>query len=326
MAGAVGGTWRGVGQRLSSQGARLAEGSVARVVKDEQGKWKTPSVVSFTEDGMAVGYGAVANLTTNPGNTVYTIKRLIGQPWSAPCVQRDVKALRYTVKNQQDGQTTDAPFVHVDYQGKQCEFSYEQIAGFIIDHLITMAEKQLNGEAASVIVTVPAHFNNDQREATKAADRLGTRADVTTLLNEPTAAAIAMGYIDTAAVDEGQLAGSRNIVVVDFGGGTCDVTVIAIRKSETLSQPFVSALATGGDPHLGGEDVDARVADKVRDKLLAARKGKALSVKLDARVRKACVEAKITLSTATRSELSIMSGLGEHDEFEMEIRRQDLDQ
>ncbi|KAK1859180.1 hypothetical protein I4F81_001777 [Pyropia yezoensis] len=274
----------------------LAKGSVARVVKDEQ------------------------------GNTVYTIKRLIGQPWSAPCVQRDVKTLRYTVKNLQDGKTTDAPFVHVDYQGKQCEFSSEQISGFIIDHLITMAEKQLNGEATSVIVTVPAHFNNDQREATKAAVRLGTRAHLITLLNEPTAAAIAMGYIDTAAVDEGQLAGSRHIVVVDFGGGTFDVTVIKIGKSETMSQPFVSVLATGGDPHLGGEDVDARIADKVRDKLLAARKGKALSVKLDARLRKACVEAKITLSTATRSDLSIPSGLGEDDEFEMEIRRPDLDQ
>ena len=305
----------------------LATGNVARVVKDEQGKSTTPSVVSFTEDGMTVGYGAIANLTTNPGNTVYTIKRLIGQPWSAPCVQRDVKTLRYTVKNLQDGKTTDAPFVHVDYQGKQCEFSCEQISGFIIDHLITMAEKQLNGEATSVIVTVPAHFNNDQREATKAAVRLGTRAQLITLLNEPTAAAIAMGYIDTAAVDEGQLAGSRHIVVVDFGGGTFDVTVIKIGKSETMSQPFVSVLATGGDPHLGGEDVDARIADKVRDKLLAARKGKALSVKLDARLRKACVEAKITLSTATRSELSIPSGLGEDDdEFEMEIHRQDLDQ
>ncbi|KAI0460975.1 hypothetical protein LJB42_001304 [Komagataella kurtzmanii] len=209
------------------------------ILANDQGNRITPSYVSFTEDERLVGDAAKNLAASNPKNTIFDIKRLIGMKYDAPEVQRDLKRLPYTVKSK-NGQ----PVVSVEYKGEEKSFTPEEISAMVLGKMKLIAEDYLGKKVTHAVVTVPAYFNDAQRQATKDA---GLIAGLTVLriVNEPTAAALAYGLDKTGE--------ERQIIVYDLGGGTFDVSLLSIEGGA------FEVLATAGDTHLGGEDFDYRV-------------------------------------------------------------------
>ncbi len=258
------------------------------IVPNEMGNRITPSVVSFLGEERLVGDGAKNQLATNPRNTVYTIKRLIGRKYSDRTVQQDRKLLSYTVVGDRDGN----PRVQVEYKGETKTYSPEEISAMILQKMKEVAETFLGTKVRNAVVTVPAYFNEGQRQSTKDA---GTIAglNVARIISEPTAAAIAYGLNQQ---------GEKNILVFDLGGGTFDVSLL------TLDDGFFEVVATNGDTHLGGEDFDNRVMKHFVDLLL---KKRGVDVSKDeralARLRKACEAAKRQLSSKTEALVEVDS-------------------
>jgi len=209
------------------------------VIANEQGNRITPSVVSFTETERLVGDAAKNMASMNPTNTVYDAKRLIGRRFDEPEVQRDLKLLPYTIVNK-----NGKPTIQVEVKGQQKLFTPEEISAMVLQKMKNIAETYLGQKITRAVVTVPAYFNDAQRQATKDA---GTIAGLTVerIINEPTAAAIAYG-LDKNKID-------TNVLVFDLGGGTFDVSLL------NLDDGLFEVLATSGDTHLGGEDFDHRV-------------------------------------------------------------------
>jgi len=210
------------------------------IIANDQGNRITPSYVAFLENGeRVVGDGAKNQATINPENTVFDVKRLIGRKYSDPSVQADKKLVPYEIVSQQD-----KPMVQITIGGKKSNYAPEEISAMILAKMKSTAETFLGKEINHAVVTVPAYFNDAQRQATKDA---GTIAGlkVERIINEPTAAAIAYGMDKTG--------GEANILVFDLGGGTFDVTLL------TIDSGVFEVLATNGDTHLGGEDFDQRV-------------------------------------------------------------------
>jgi len=206
------------------------------IITNEHGNRTIPSYVSFTDEERYIGEDAKNMASQNPTNTVYDAKRLIGRKYNDNTVQSDIN--QFTFKVESDDQ--DRPIICVDYLEQQHRFYPEQISAMILEKIKTIASKYLGSEVKNAVVTVPAYFNDAQRQATKDAGKLAG-LNIIRIINEPTAAAIAYGLNET---------GEKNILVYDLGGGTLDVTVL------TLDNGVFEVKSTSGDTHLGGEDFD----------------------------------------------------------------------
>ena len=209
---------------------------------NENGNRITPSYVSFQGSERCVGDTAKKNCGQNPKNTVYDVKRLMGNNFSDKSVQSDLKHLSYIVV----GDENDKPMIEVEFMNEKKRFHPEQISSMILEKLKNIASTHLGYEVKKAVVTVPAYFNDAQRQATKTAGEIAG-LDVIRIINEPTAAAIAYG-LNT----KGQ---ERNVLVYDFGGGTLDVTVLV------MDNGIFQVKSTSGDVHLGGEDLDNKLKD-----------------------------------------------------------------
>lgn len=210
------------------------------IIANDQGNRITPSYVAFTAEERLIGDAAKNQLSLNPTNTVFDVKRLIGRRFDEPTVQKDMKLLPYKIVDK-----GSKPYIQVEINGEQKTFAPEEISAMVLGKMKRTAEDYLGKDVQSAVVTVPAYFNDAQRQATKDA---GTIAglNVLRIINEPTAAAIAYGL---------DKKGERNILVFDLGGGTFDVTLL------TIDEGVFEVLSTNGDTHLGGEDFDHRVMD-----------------------------------------------------------------
>ncbi|GJM96368.1 hypothetical protein PR202_ga13195 [Eleusine coracana subsp. coracana] len=252
------------------------------IIANDQGNRITPSWVAFTDDERLVGEAAKNQAAVNPHRTIFDIKRLIGRRFDDEEVQREVKHLPYKVVNK-----GGKPYVEVPMKGglETRTFSPEEISAMILGKMRDTAESFLGRRVAGAVVTVPAYFNDAQRQATKDA---GTIAGlhVPRIINEPTAAAIAYG------LDRKSYGDMRNVLVYDLGGGTFDVSVLS------LDRGVFEVLATSGDTHLGGEDFDRRVMDHFV-RLVKRRHGKdiASDARAMGKLRRECERAKRALSS-----------------------------
>lgn len=211
------------------------------IIPNDQGNRITPSVVAFTESGeRLIGDAAKNQLTSNPEHTIFDVKRLIGREFDDPTVQQDIKYLPYKVINK-----NNKPHIQVKVSGKDKVFAPEEISAMVLGKMKEIAEAYLNKNVTHAVVTVPAYFNDAQRQATKDAGAIAG-LNVMRIINEPTAAAIAFGVNKKSS-------GEKNVVVYDLGGGTFDVSVL------TIDQGVFEVAATNGDTHLGGEDFDQKV-------------------------------------------------------------------
>ncbi|CBH17750.1 glucose-regulated protein 78, putative [Trypanosoma equiperdum] len=271
------------------------------IIPNEMGNRITPSVVAFTDTERLIGDGAKNQLPQNPHNTIYTIKRLIGRKYTDAAVQADKKLLSYEVIADRDGK----PKVQVMVGGKKKQFTPEEISAMVLQKMKEIAETYLGEKVKNAVVTVPAYFNDAQRQSTKDA---GTIAglNVVRIINEPTAAAIAYGL---------NKAGEKNILVFDLGGGTFDVSLL------TIDEGFFEVVATNGDTHLGGEDFDNNMMRHFVDML---KKKKNVDISKDqkalARLRKACEAAKRQLSSHPEARVEVDS-LTEGFDFSEKITR-----
>jgi heat shock protein 5 len=213
------------------------------IIANDQGNRITPSWVAFTDDERLVGDAAKNQGALNPENTVFDVKRLIGRKYTDPTVQHDKKLLPYEIVNK-DGK----PYVQVIFKGEKKTYSPEEVSAMILNKMKEVAEAFLGREIKNAVVTVPAYFNDAQRQATKDAGTI-SGLNVLRIINEPTAAAIAYGLDNKG--------GEKNILVFDLGGGTFDVSLL------TIDNGVFEVIATNGDTHLGGEDFDRRVIDYV---------------------------------------------------------------
>ncbi len=259
------------------------------ICPNEQGNRITPSYVAWTSDGTRlVGDSAKNQAASNPINTVFDVKRLIGRKYSDPSVQKDSKLLPYTLAMA----TGDKPVVEVDVGSDRKKFTPEEISATVLRKMKETAEMFLGESVTSAVVTVPAYFNDAQRQATKDAGAIAG-LQVERVLNEPTAAAIAYG-LDRAGKQE------ENILVFDLGGGTFDVTLL------TIDNGIFEVKATAGDTHLGGEDFDQRLMDHT---ILTFKKKHGMDLTKDskaiAKIKKAAEGAKRTLSTMTSATMEV---------------------
>jgi len=211
------------------------------IIANDQGNRITPSYVAFTDSERLIGDAAKNQATVNPKRTIYDVKRLIGRKFTDKEVQRDAKLVSYNIVDRQG-----KPYVQVDVNGESKVFSPEEISAMILTKMKDTAEAFLGKTVKHAVVTVPAYFNDAQRQATKDAGKIAG-LDVLRIINEPTAAAIAYGL--------DKKGGEKNILVFDLGGGTFDVSIL------TIDNGVFEVVSTNGDTHLGGEDFDQRVME-----------------------------------------------------------------
>jgi L1 cell adhesion molecule like protein len=216
------------------------------IIANDQGERTTPSYVSFTDNERLIGIGAKNISSSNSSNTLYDIKRLIGREFNDPKVQDDMKHFSFQVID-----SNNKPKLRVEYKGEPKDFTPEEISAMVLSKMKETAESYLGKPVKNAVITVPAYFNDSQRQATKDAGAIAG-LNVLRIINEPTAAAIAYGL---DKINDEQ----RNILVFDFGGGTHDVSLL------TLEDGVFEVRATSGDTHLGGEDIDNRIVDYVVD-------------------------------------------------------------
>ncbi|XP_046996286.1 endoplasmic reticulum chaperone BiP-like [Schistocerca americana] len=259
------------------------------IIANDQGNRITPSYVAFTPDGeRLIGDAAKNQLTTNPENTVFDAKRLIGRDWSDPAVQHDIKFFPFRVKEK-----NSKPYIQVATSQGEKEFAPEEISAMVLGKMKETAEAYLGKKVTHAVVTVPAYFNDAQRQATKDAGTIAGLV-VMRIINEPTAAAIAYG------LDKKE--GEKNVLVFDLGGGTFDVSLL------TIDNGVFEVVATNGDTHLGGEDFDQRVMDHFI-KLYKKKKGK--DIRKDNRavqkLRREVEKAKRALSSSHQVRIEIES-------------------
>ena len=272
------------------------------IIANDQGNRTTPSYVSFQGDERLIGEAAKSAVSSNPSNTVFDAKRLIGQKFNDTKTQSDIKHFSYTVIDKEN-----KPFIKVEFKGETKVFAPEEISAMVLTKMKEIAESFLGETVTDAVVTVPAYFNDSQRQATKDA---GTIAglNVLRIINEPTAAAIAYG-LDKKSDKE------RNILIFDCGGGTFDVSILSIDDS------IFEVKATAGDTHLGGEDFDTLMVEyfmaefKKKNKKDMSENKRAVR-----RLRTACESAKRTLSSSTIANIEI-DGLFEGIDFASTMTR-----
>ena len=253
----------------------------------------TPSYVAFTDSERLIGDAAKNQTAMNPINTVFDAKRLIGRKFSDPQVQADIKDWPFKVKSGD----AEKPMISVEFHGEQKDFSAEEISSMILVKMKEVAEAYLGKDVKNAVVTVPAYFNDSQRQATKDAAVIAG-INCMRIINEPTAAAIAYG-LDKKAENGGA---ERNVLIFDLGGGTFDVSLL------TIEEGIFEVKATAGDTHLGGEDFDQRLMNHFVQEFKRKNKkditGNARALR---RLRTACERAKRTLSSTAQTSIEIDS-------------------
>jgi L1 cell adhesion molecule like protein len=215
------------------------------IIANDQGTRTTPSYVSFTDNERLIGDAAKNDAARNPSNTVFDAKRLIGRKFDDPSVQADMKHWAFEVLSGPGNK----PLIRVNFKGETKTFSPEEISAMVLTKMKETAETYVGKSIEKAVVTVPAYFNDSQRQATKDAGTI-SGLEVMRIINEPTAAAVAYGM----GVKE-QAKGERNVLIFDLGGGTFDVSLL------TIEEGIFEVKATAGDTHLGGEDFDNRMVD-----------------------------------------------------------------
>eukprot|EP01087_Luapelamoeba_hula_P019584 TRINITY_DN64_c0_g1_i1.p1 TRINITY_DN64_c0_g1~~TRINITY_DN64_c0_g1_i1.p1 ORF type:complete len:688 (-),score=160.42 TRINITY_DN64_c0_g1_i1:134-2197(-) len=274
------------------------------IIPNDQGNRVTPSYVAFTDTERLIGDAAKNQVAMNPENTVFDAKRLIGRNFSDPVVQADRKHWPFQVIPKQG----DKPYIAVSYKGETKEFSPEEISSMVLVKMREIAEAYLGTSVPSAVVTVPAYFNDSQRQATKDAGVIAG-LNVKRIINEPTAAAIAYGL-------DKKTKGEMNVLIYDLGGGTFDVSLL------TIDDGIFEVKATAGNTHLGGEDFDNRLVQHFADEFKRKNGGKDLTGNARAlrRLRTACERAKRTLSSSAQASIEIDS-LFEGQDFYTSITR-----
>jgi molecular chaperone DnaK len=266
----------------------VMEGDKVKVIENSEGDRTTPSVVAFTDDDqVVVGQSAKRQAITNPANTLYAVKRLIGRKFSEDVVQRDVKLVPYKIVAAKNGDAW------VEAHGKQ--MAPPEISARVLQKMKKTAEDYLGEEVKEAVITVPAYFNDSQRQATKDAGRIAG-LEVKRIINEPTAAALAFGM--------DKKPGNTKIAVYDLGGGTFDISIIEIAEVDGEHQ--FEVLSTNGDTFLGGEDFDKRVIDYLADEF---KKDQGIDLRGDPlamqRLKDAAEKAKIELSSSQQTEVNL---------------------
>ncbi|MFC0119544.1 molecular chaperone DnaK [Pseudoalteromonas xiamenensis] len=266
----------------------VLDGDKPRVIENAEGDRTTPSVIAYTEDGETlVGQPAKRQAVTNPRNTLFAIKRLIGRRFEDEEVQRDISIMPYTISKADNGDAW------VEVRGKK--LAAPQISAEVLKKMKKTAEDFLGEPVTEAVITVPAYFNDSQRQATKDAGRIAG-LEVKRIINEPTAAALAYGL--------DKKSGDNVIAVYDLGGGTFDISIIEI--DEVDGEHTFEVLATNGDTHLGGEDFDTRVINYLAEQF---KKDQGIDLKNDPlamqRVKEAAEKAKIELSSAQQTEVNL---------------------
>jgi len=267
----------------------VMEGNVPRVIENSEGARTTPSVVAYLENGeVLVGASAKRQAVTNPKNTLYAVKRLIGRKFSEKEVQKDIDLMPYKIVAADNGDAW------VEVHGKK--MSPQQVSADILRKMKKTAEDYLGEPVTEAVITVPAYFNDAQRQATKDAGRIAG-LDVKRIINEPTAAALAFGM-------DKQEKGDRKISVYDLGGGTFDISIIEIADVDGEKQ--FEVLSTNGDTFLGGEDFDQRIIDYIIDEF---KKESGVNLKNDVlalqRLKEAAEKAKIELSSSAQTDINL---------------------
>ena len=266
----------------------VMDGKQGKVIENSEGDRTTPSIVAFAkEDQVLVGQSAKRQAITNPTNTLYAIKRLIGRRFKDSVVQRDAGMVPYTLVESDNGDAW------VQVQGRK--IAPPEISARVLQKMKKTAEDYLGEDVAEAVITVPAYFNDSQRQATKDAGRIAG-LEVKRIINEPTAAALAYGM--------GQQRGDRKIAVYDLGGGTFDISIIEIAEIDGETQ--FEVLATNGDTFLGGEDFDNRLIDYLAGEF---EKEQGVDIRKDPlamqRLKEASEKAKIELSTQQQTEINL---------------------
>ena len=266
----------------------VLDGDKPKVIENAEGGRTTPSIIAYTEDGeILVGQSAKRQAVTNPTNTLYAIKRLIGRRFDEEVVQKDIKMVPYKIVK---AENSDA---WVEVNGKK--MAPPQISAEVLKKMKATAEDYLGEEVTEAVITVPAYFNDSQRQATKDAGRIAG-LDVKRIINEPTAAALAYGMDKSS--------GDKTIAVFDLGGGTFDISIIEIADVDGETQ--FEVLATNGDTFLGGEDFDIRLINYLADEF---KKDNGMDLKGDPlamqRLKEAAEKAKIELSSAQQTDVNL---------------------
>jgi molecular chaperone DnaK len=261
----------------------VMEGNQPKIIENAEGMRTTPSIVAFTKDGeILVGQPAKRQAITNPENTVFAIKRLIGRRYDDPVVEKDKELVPYKIVRGDNGDAW------VEARGKR--YSPSQISSFILQKMKETAESYLGEKVTEAVITVPAYFNDSQRQATKDAGRVAG-LDVLRIINEPTAAALAYGL---------EKKGSGTIAVYDLGGGTFDISILEIGEG------VFEVKSTNGDTFLGGEDFDKRLIDHLAEEF---RKEQGIDLRKDRlalqRLKEAAEKAKIELSSTTQTDVNL---------------------
>ena len=267
----------------------IMEGNTTKVIENSEGARTTPSIVAYQEDGeVLVGASAKRQAVTNPRNTLYAIKRLIGRKFTEKEVQKDISLMPYSIVAADNGDAW------VEVRGKK--MSAQQVSADILRKMKKTAEDYLGETVTEAVITVPAYFNDAQRQATKDAGRIAG-LEVKRIINEPTAAALAFG------LDKNEK-GDRKIAVYDLGGGTFDVSIIEIADVDGEKQ--FEVLSTNGDTFLGGEDFDQRIIDYI---IAEFKKDNAVDLSKDVlalqRLKEAAEKAKIELSSSASTDINL---------------------
>lgn len=259
------------------------------IIANDQGNRTTPSYVAFTDNERLIGDAAKNQVAMNPENTVFDAKRLIGRKFEDSAVQADMKHWPFDVISE-----GGKPKIRVIYKGESKLFFPEEISSMVLTKMKETAEAYLGKTVTDAVVTVPAYFNDSQRQATKDAGTI-CGLNVLRIINEPTAAAIAYGL-------DKKVGGERNVLIFDLGGGTFDVSIL------TIEDGIFEVKSTNGDTHLGGEDFDNRMVNHfVAEFKRKHKKDISDNKRAVRRLRTACERAKRTLSSSTQANIEIDS-------------------
>jgi L1 cell adhesion molecule like protein len=280
--------------------------NTVEIIPNDMGERTTPSYVSFSDTERLVGTAAKNQAARNAENTIFDAKRLIGRKFHDPIVQADMKLWPFKVVCE----SQDRPAIEVTYKGEKKRFFAEEISSMVLGYMRQISEQYMGCDVKNAVITVPAYFNDSQRQATKDAGKI-SNLNVLRIINEPTAAAIAYGLDKKAQGDSKE----RNVLIFDLGGGTFDVSLLSIDDG------VFEVKATAGDTHLGGQDFDNILVDhfakefKRKNKLDVTKSNRAMR-----RLRTQCERAKRTLSAAARANLEVDS-LYEGVDFASSITR-----
>ncbi|GBN95638.1 Heat shock protein 70 B2 [Araneus ventricosus] len=273
------------------------------IIANDQGNRTTPSYVAFTDTERLIGDAAKSQVAMNPENTIFDAKRLIGRKYDDPKIQEDLKHWPFKVIN-----NGGKPKIRVEFKGEEKLFNPEEISAMVLIKMKETAEMYLGQKVSDAVITVPAYFNDSQRQATKDAGKIAG-LNVLRIINEPTAAALAYGL-------DKNLRGEKNVLIFDLGGGTFDVSILTIDEGSLFE-----VRSTAGDTHLGGEDFDNRMVNHFIEEFKRKhRKDIRTNPRAVRRLRTACERAKRTLSSSSEASIEI-DALFEGIDFYSKITR-----